>query len=79
MNAESRKIALVEDSADSAELFTEFLNRFCDNLEVLYFRDGPEFLKTFQPGIYCVAVLDLSLPEMDGSANGHTTRSPETT
>lgn len=61
-----RKIALVEDSADSAELFTKFLGQFCDDLQVRCFRNGLEFLKTFQPGIYRVAVLDLAMPEMDG-------------
>ena len=61
-----RKIALVEDSADNAEVFTEFLRQFCDDLQVCYFRNGLEFLKTFQPGIYRVAVLDLAMPEMDG-------------
>ncbi len=60
------KIAFVEDSPDTAALFTEFLNKFCDHLEVCYFSDGPEFLQTLRPGIYRAAILDISLPGMDG-------------
>jgi CheY-like chemotaxis protein len=66
MNAEPRKIAFVEDSTDTAEMFTVFLNRFCDNLQVCHFHNGRDFLETFKAGIYDLAVLDLSLPEMDG-------------
>jgi two-component system aerobic respiration control sensor histidine kinase ArcB len=63
---EQHKIALLEDSADNAEVFTEFLRQFCDDLEVVCFRNGSDFLKTFQKGIYRVAVLDLATPEIDG-------------
>jgi CheY-like chemotaxis protein len=67
MGAESRiKIAFVEDSPDSAQLFTIFLNEFCDDFEVFYFSNGPEFLQTIQPGLYPIAILDISLPGMDG-------------
>jgi CheY-like chemotaxis protein len=60
------KIAFVEDSPDSAELFTVFLNEFCDDFEVCYFSDGREFLQTLKPHIYRIAILDISLPGMDG-------------
>ena len=42
------------------------MNQFCDDLEVGYFSDGPQFLKTLKPGICRIAILDVSLPEMDG-------------
>ena len=60
------KVAFVEDSADTAQLFTVFLNEFCDDFEVCYFSNGPELLQTLQPGIYRIAILDISLPGMDG-------------
>jgi len=60
------EVAFVEDSQDTAALFTTFLNQFCDDFEVRYFSDGPQFLKTLKPGIYRIAILDVSLPEMDG-------------
>ena len=60
------KVAFVEDSQDTAALFTVFLNQFCDHLEVCYFSNGPEFLQTLQPGIYRLAIIDLALPGMDG-------------
>jgi CheY-like chemotaxis protein len=66
MSAKSHKIALVEDSTDTAELFTEFLSRFCDDLKVDSFHTGRDFLEVFARGIYCIVVLDISLPEMDG-------------
>jgi CheY-like chemotaxis protein len=61
-----RKIVLVEDTPDSVEVLTEYLQRLCDDIQVCSFLNGPEFLKTFQPGLYRVAVLDLSMPGMDG-------------
>jgi CheY-like chemotaxis protein len=60
------KIAFVEDSPDTADLFTEFLDKLCDDFEVRYFPDGPAFLETLQPSIYRLAILDISLPGMDG-------------
>ena len=60
------KIAFVEDSADTAGVFSLFLNQFCDDLEVRCFSNGPELLQSLQPGIYRLAILDLSLPGMDG-------------
>ena len=62
----NHRIALVDDSEDSAEMFTEFLRRFCDELEVNAFRNGSDFLKTFRPGMYRVVVLDIAMPGMNG-------------
>src|SRR5689334_20519632 len=53
------KIAFVEDSRDTADLFTEFLDKFCDDFEVSYFPDGPAFLDTLQPGVYRIAIIDI--------------------
>jgi CheY-like chemotaxis protein len=61
-----KKIALVEDSPDSAEVFTHFLDHFCDQFEVRSFSDGPKFLETFRRGMYRVVILDVSLPGIDG-------------
>ena len=60
------KIAFVEDSPDSAQLFTLYLNEFCNDFEVSYFPNGPESLQTLEPGVYRIAILDISLPGMDG-------------
>ena len=60
------KVAFVEDSPDTAHLFTLFLNEFCNDFEVCYFSNGPQFLQTLQPAIYRIAILDISLPGMDG-------------
>src|SRR4051794_36217839 len=61
-----KKIALVEDSPDNAEVFTMFLGQLCEHLQVCPFPTGPAFLETFQQGIYQVVILDISLPHMDG-------------
>jgi len=61
-----KKIALVEDSTDTAELITVFLSRLCDDFQVSPFRTGPAFLEAFQRGVYWLVILDISLPEMDG-------------
>src|SRR5215475_15165129 len=67
MPAKSKtKIAFVEDSPDSAQIFTLFLNELCDDFEVSSFSNGPAFLQTLQPSIYRIAILDISLPGMDG-------------
>src|SRR5437016_6853356 len=61
-----KRVALVEDSPDNAEVFTMFLGQLCDDLQVCPFSTGAAFLETFQEGIYQVVILDISLPEMDG-------------
>jgi CheY-like chemotaxis protein len=65
-NAQEKKVALVEDSTDTAEMMTVFLSRLCDDFQVCPFGTGPAFLETFQRGVYWVVILDISLPEMDG-------------
>lgn len=67
MTASARKkIAIVEDCTDTADLMTLFLNDMCDHLQVFYFPTGPAFLEAFQRGAYRLVILDISLPEMDG-------------
>ena len=61
-----KKVALVEDSTDTAELMTVFLSRLCDDFQVCPFGTGLALLETFQRGVYWVIILDISLPEMDG-------------
>jgi two-component system, NtrC family, response regulator len=64
--ATQQNIALIEDSPDSAQLFTVFLSNFCDDIKVFHFPNGSEFLKSFHAGLYRAALVDLSLPEMTG-------------
>jgi DNA-binding response OmpR family regulator len=66
MSTNKRKLALVEDSPDTAELFSEFLDRMCDTFEVSRFSNGFAFLDTFRRGVYAVVILDISLPDMNG-------------
>ena len=47
-------------------MFTEFLDKLCNDFEVSYFPDGPAFLDTLQPGVYRIAIVDIGLPGMDG-------------
>ena len=61
-----KKIALVEDSTDTAEMMTLFLGRLCDDFQVRPFPTGSLFLEAFQRGLYQAVILDISLPEMDG-------------
>ena len=63
---QKKKIAIVEDSPDTAEVMTAFLNDLCDDFEVSHFTTGPGFLEAFQRGQYQLVLLDISLPEMDG-------------
>jgi CheY-like chemotaxis protein len=63
---ERKKIAIVEDSPDTAELMTVFLNELCDDFQVCHFPTGPAFVEGFQRGVYRLVILDISLPEMDG-------------
>jgi CheY-like chemotaxis protein len=62
----TKKIAIVEDSPDTAELMTTFLGQLCDDFQVCPFATGPAFLELFHPGVYRLVILDISLPEMDG-------------
>jgi CheY-like chemotaxis protein len=63
---EKKKVAIVEDAADTAELITVVLNDLCDDFQVFTFPTGPAFLEGFQRGAYRLIILDISLPEMDG-------------
>ena len=61
-----KKIALVEDCPDSAEVFTYFFNELCDAFEVSSFSNGSAFLDNFRPGMFRLVILDVSLPAIDG-------------
>ena len=63
---ERKKIAIVEDSPDTAEFMTTFFSDLCDDFEVFHFPTGPAFLEGLQRGSYRLVILDISLPEMDG-------------
>jgi PAS domain S-box-containing protein len=61
---EGRRVLLVDDNADAADLLSEVLRGFGHSVVVAY--DGPqaiERVRTFEPE---VAVLDIGLPVMDG-------------
>ncbi len=66
MTSPSKKIALIEDTPDSLEVFTLFLNQLCNDFEVDSFSDGRAFLDSFRHGLYRVVILDISLPGIDG-------------
>ena len=74
-----KKIALIEDAQDSAEVFTLFLNDLCDEFEVSSFPDGQAFLDTFQPAMYRLIILDISLPGIDGYEVLHRLREIDST
>jgi hypothetical protein len=49
---ERKKIALVEDAADTTEWMTLFLNNLCDDFELHAFSTGAAFLDEFRTGVY---------------------------
>jgi len=61
-----KRIALIEDSPDNAEVVSVFLSQLCDDVRVVHFPNGPAFLDAFQQGFYHAVILDISLPEIDG-------------
>jgi CheY-like chemotaxis protein len=79
MTAARKNIAVVEDSPDTAEMFRVFLNQLCDDFDVHSFQNGPAFLETLQPSLYCAIILDISLPGMDGFEVLRRTRSIDPT
>jgi CheY-like chemotaxis protein len=64
---------------DTAEMFRVFLNQLCDDFDVHSFQNGPAFLETLQPSLYCAIILDISLPGMDGFEVLRRTRSIDPT
>ncbi len=59
-------IALVEDTADSAEIVKIMLEETAKISDVRWFVTGRDFLSGFKPGMYAMILLDISLPDMDG-------------
>ena len=59
-----RKIAIVEDNPDNLLLFRAML---ADLYEVTTYETGPEALRGFQDEKPDLILLDISLPEMDGT------------
>jgi CheY-like chemotaxis protein len=57
------KVAIVDDHADSLELFAVILR---NHHEFLTFRGGDELLREFRSGQFGLILLDLAMPVMDG-------------
>ena len=64
MNNDKHKIILVEDSTDLGYLLSEYLRM--KNFEVSLFTDGESALKNLKTTKYDLAILDISMPDMDG-------------
>ncbi|APQ16471.1 response regulator transcription factor [Maribacter hydrothermalis] len=64
MNNEKYKLLLVEDSQDLGYLLTEYLR--IKNFEVKWLKRAQEALKHLQNIAYDMAILDVTMPEMDG-------------
>ena len=57
------RIALIDDHADSLELFTLILT---GDHEIVPFIDGERFLKEFFPGSFDLILMDIAMPSLDG-------------
>ncbi|WP_405383534.1 response regulator transcription factor [Maribacter sp. LLG6340-A2] len=64
MNDDKHKIILVEDSTDLGYLLSEYLRM--KNFEVSWFTDGESALKNLKTTKYDLAILDITMPDMDG-------------
>ena len=64
MNNDKHKIILVEDSTDLGYLLSEYLRM--KNFEVSWFSDGESALKNLKTTKYDLAILDITMPDMDG-------------
>lgn len=70
-----KKIAIVEDEADIAELITRNLRK--EKFEISVFYDGESFLSSLENNSPDLLILDLMLPGMDGLDVCKTIRSDE--
>jgi signal transduction histidine kinase/CheY-like chemotaxis protein len=61
---ERRRILIVDDNADGAEMLAEFLGHL--GYDTLVANDGPEALRVMADRPFHAAVLDIGLPGMDG-------------
>jgi two-component system, cell cycle response regulator DivK len=59
-----RKVAVVDDNADNRLIIRTILE---DQFEILEFSSGTEALEGFKKNPPDVVILDISLPEMDGT------------
>jgi CheY-like chemotaxis protein len=59
-----RKVAVVDDNADNRLIIRTILE---DQFEIQEFSSGPEALDGFVSNTPDVVILDISLPEMDGT------------
>ena len=66
MNKRKPKILLVEDSSDLGYLLSEYLG--LKNFEISWFTNGVIALKDLETTIYDLAILDVTMPDMDGFA-----------
>ncbi|MGB3142950.1 MAG: response regulator transcription factor [Maribacter sp.] len=62
-------ILLVEDSADLGYLLSEYLKM--KNFQVSWFTNGPDAIKAIENIKFDLAILDVTLPEMDGFTIAH--------
>ncbi len=59
-----RKVLIVEDEADVLEILGEFFHLM--HFSVRKAKDGEEGLKALKEGPYCLYILDIRLPKLDG-------------
>ena len=64
MNKKKHRIILVEDSADLGYLLSEYLSM--KNFEINWFINGISALKNLESNKYDLAILDITMPDMDG-------------
>lgn len=64
MNKKKNRIILVEDSSDLGYLLSEYLSM--KNFEVSWFVNGISALKKLETTNYDLAILDITMPDMDG-------------
>jgi DNA-binding response OmpR family regulator len=64
MNKKKNRIILVEDSSDLGYLLSEYLSM--KNFEVSWFINGISALKNLETTNYDLAILDITMPDMDG-------------
>ncbi len=66
MNNDKHNILLVEDSTDLGYLLSEYLRM--KNFKISWFADGESALKNLDTVKYDLAILDITMPGMDGFA-----------
>ena len=64
MNKEKNRIILVEDSTELGYLLSEYLS--IRGFEISWFTNGLSALKNLKTNTYDLAILDITMPDMDG-------------